>query len=111
MTADDSAANGGIGNRRAYDDVRHLTRSRLAWEYLRRNQAYLDACRCAGGEAPRRRRLADGTRVLALRHRQPEAEAWGLSMFHRSKRAGAAGRGLLAGRGLPAGVVRLRPPA
>lgn len=67
-----------LGN---YDFVRLLTRSRLAWEYLRRNQNYhSDWLHWAPGR-PIPIALCDGTELFRLRRRHLHAETWGLCMF------------------------------
>ena len=67
-----------------YDHVRLLTRSRVAWEYLRRNPEYrTDWCISAPGR-PRPIYLTDGTVLLRARRRFLRAEAWGLYTFRRS---------------------------
>lgn len=66
-----------------YDYVRDLTRSRIAWEYLRRNPDYRRDFRLSAPGRPKPIRLADGTVLLRLRRRFPRAEAWGLHYFRR----------------------------
>lgn len=74
----------GPERREAYDHVRFLTRSRLAWEYLRRNDGYLRDWRISAAGRPRPRTLTTGTTLLRLRRRFLRAEAWGLCSFRRS---------------------------
>lgn len=67
-----------------YDYVRFLTRSRVAWEYLRRNPDYRrDWHVCAPGR-PQPIRLNDETVLLRAQRRFLRAEAWGLCTFRRS---------------------------
>jgi len=70
--------------REAYDHVRFLTRSRLAWEYLRRNEEYRRDWRISAAGRPRPIRLTTGTTLLRARRRFLRAEAWGLCSFRRS---------------------------
>ena len=68
-----------------YNYLRFLTRSRVAWEYLRRNSDYrLD---WYGSRAGRNKpvRLIDGTQLLRIRRSFVRAEAWGLHMFRQSQ--------------------------
>ena len=67
-----------------YDHVRFLTRSRVAWEYLRRNPDYRRDWRMAAPGRPRLIRLTDDTNLLRAR-RFVHAEAWGLYTFRRSR--------------------------
>ena len=64
-----------------YDYVRLLTRSRIAWEYLRRNPDYRRDWRISAPGRPRSISLIDGTMLLRARRRFPRAEAWGLYSF------------------------------
>ena len=64
-----------------YDYVRFLTRSQLAWEYLRRNREYRHDWRLAFPRKPQNITLSDGTEVVRLRCRHWRAEAWGLRLF------------------------------
>lgn len=83
-----------------YAYIRFLTRSRLAWEYLRRNSDYRRDWRIAAPGQPFYIRMSDDTVLLRARRRFLRAEAWGLCTFRRSGRKRARGGGLLAGRGL-----------
>lgn len=67
-----------------YNYVRFLTRSRMAWEYLRRNPDYQLDWRLSGPGRPQPIHLNDGTILLRLRRRFARAEAWGLCLFRRS---------------------------
>ena len=68
-----------------YDHVRHLTRSRVAWEYLRRNPDYGRDWRASAAGRPRPVSLIDGTTLLRTRRRSLRAEAWGLFSFRRPR--------------------------
>lgn len=72
-----------------YDHVRILTRSRVAWEYLRRNPDYRRDWRVSAPGRPRPISLNDGTVLLRVRRRFLRAEAWGLCTFRRPGRNGA----------------------
>jgi len=67
-----------------YDYVRLLTRSRVAWEYLRRNPDYRSDWRTSAPGRPRPIHLTDDTVLLRARRRFLRAEAWGLCTFRRS---------------------------
>ena len=67
-----------------YDHVRLLTRSRLAWEYLRRNPDYRQDWRLSTPGRLPPIRLIDGTTLLRMRRRLLRAEGWGLYSFRRS---------------------------
>lgn len=67
-----------------YDFVRLLTRSQVAWEYLRRNPDYRRDWRVARPGRSRPIRLIDDTVLLRTRRRFVGAEAWGLHMFRQS---------------------------
>lgn len=67
-----------------YDHVRLLTRSRVAWEYLRRNPEYRTDWRTSAPGRPRPIHLTDATILLRARRRFLRAEAWGLCIFRRS---------------------------
>mgnify|MGYP005848544809 CR=1 FL=1 len=78
---------GGNGSHlRDYDYVRLLTRSRVAWEYLRRNPDYGRDWRISRPGRPRPLRLRGDTVLLRARRRFRRAEAWGLYSFRRSGR-------------------------
>lgn len=68
-------------SRNAYDYIRLLSRSRLAWEYLRRNAQYTQDWRVSAPGRPVPIELATGTQLYRARRRFPRAEAWGLSCF------------------------------
>ena len=68
-----------------YDHVRLLTRSRVAWEYLRRNPDYRRDWRVSAPGRPQAIPLIDGTLLLRARRRYRRAEAWGLCIFRRSR--------------------------
>jgi len=74
----------GALNLRAYDYVRLLTRSRLAWEYLRRNLDYRRDWRISTPGRAISVRLANDTTLLRVRRRFQRAETWGLCTFRRS---------------------------
>ncbi|MHA1599424.1 MAG: transcriptional regulator domain-containing protein [Alphaproteobacteria bacterium] len=74
----------GAPHLRDYIHVRLLTRSRVAWEYLRRNPDYQRDWRIFAPNHPRPTRMTDGTFVLQARQRVMRAEAWGLYSFRRS---------------------------
>ena len=80
-----------------YDYVRLLTRSRIAWEYLRRSPDYRRDWRTSAPGRPRSIPLIDGTILLRAQRRFPRAEAWGLYSFRRSGSECASSRGVLAG--------------
>ena len=67
-----------------YAYIRLLPRSRLAWEYLRRNPDYRQDWRMAGPGQPNLVRMNDDTLLLRARRRFMRAEAWGLCTFRRS---------------------------
>ncbi len=67
-----------------YDFVRCLTRSGIAWEYLRRNCRYRADWRLSFPGRPLPLKLVDGTVLLRARRRFSRAESWGLCMFRRS---------------------------
>lgn len=67
-----------------YDHLRFLSRSRVAWEYLRRNPDYRRDWRLCAPGRPRPIPLADDTVLLRARRRFARAEAWGLCSFRRS---------------------------
>ena len=69
----------------AYDHVRLLTRSRVAWEYLRRNSEYRSDWRISAPGHPQPIPLTGGTVLLRARRRFLRAEAWGLCTFRRSR--------------------------
>lgn len=75
----------GAPNLSDYDQVRLMTRSRVAWEYLRRNSDYRSDWRISASKQPRPIRITDGTVVLRAQRRFPRAEAWGLYTFRRSQ--------------------------
>ena len=68
-----------------YDYIRFLTKSRLAWEYLRRNRDYRRDWRICAPGRPQFIDLKDGTVMLRARRRFMRAEAWGLCMFCRPR--------------------------
>lgn len=68
-----------------YDHVRMLTRSRVAWEYLRRNSEYQTDWRISAPGRPHPIHLTDDTVLLRARRRFLRAEAWGLYTFRRSR--------------------------
>lgn len=67
-----------------YNYVRVLTRSRVAWEYLRRNFEYQSDWRISAPGRPRPLDLTDDTVLLRAQGRFLRAEAWGLCTFRRS---------------------------
>ena len=66
-----------------YNYIRLLTRSQMAWEYLRRNPDYRRDWRFSAPGRPSPIHLNDGTIMLRLRRRFARAEAWGLCLFRR----------------------------
>lgn len=68
-----------------YDYIRTLTRSRIAWEYLRRHPGYRRDWRNAGPRRPQPALLSDGTVLIKARRRFRRAEAWGLHGFRRPR--------------------------
>ena len=68
-----------------YQHVRFLTRSRIAWEYLKRHPDYRRDWHISASKQPRPTRMTDGTVVLRARRRFMRAEAWGLYTFRRSQ--------------------------
>lgn len=85
MVAYDTHAASGAQRLSDYDYVRFLTRSRMAWEYLRRNADYRRDWRLSAPGRPTPLHLNDGTIMLRLRRRFARAEAWGLCLFRRSR--------------------------
>ena len=79
-----------------YADLRFLTRSQIAWEYLRRNPDYRRDWRVSAPGRPRPVQSLDGTVLLRARRRFLRAETWGLCSFRRSARNRARGGRLLA---------------
>lgn len=67
-----------------YDYVRLLTRSRVAWEYLRRNPDFGRDWHLSKPGQPIPVRLLNDTTLLRARRRFLRAEAWGLCTFRRS---------------------------
>ncbi|WP_375207679.1 transcriptional regulator domain-containing protein [Hyphococcus sp.] len=67
-----------------YDYVRLLTRSRMAWEYLRRNPDYIRDWRLSAPGRPVPIRLVNGATLLRLRRHFRRAQSWGLCSFRRS---------------------------
>jgi len=67
-----------------YDFVRFLTRSRVAWEYLRRNPHYRREWRISFVGRSKPVDLVGGTILLRARRRVKRAEVWGLHMFRQS---------------------------
>lgn len=67
-----------------YDFVRLLTRSRVAWEYLRRNPDYRRDWRASAPGRATPLPLTDNITLLRLRRRFARAESWGLCSFRRS---------------------------
>lgn len=85
MTAHAQAETGEApGDLSAYDYVRLLPRSRIAWEYLRRNPDYIRDWRLSAPGRPIPVRLINGVTLLRLRRRFSRAESWGLCSFRRS---------------------------
>ena len=68
-----------------YDYVRTLTRSRIAWEYLRRHPDYRRDWHNSAPRRPRPVLLSDGTVLLQAQRRFRRAEAWGLYGFRRPR--------------------------
>lgn len=64
-----------------YDYVRFLTKSRVAWEYLRRHLDYRSDWQTSRSGRCRPIKLSDGTYLLRARRRFKSAEAWGLYIF------------------------------
>ncbi len=64
-----------------YDYIRFLTRSRVAWEYLRRNPDYRADWQTAKPGRPQPITMIDESVVLRARRRYVRAEAWGLCTF------------------------------
>lgn len=67
-----------------YDYVSFLSRSRVAWEYLRRNPDYRGDWRSSAPGRPEPTHLVDGTVLVRTRRRFLRAESWGLYTFRRS---------------------------
>lgn len=74
----------GAPSLRDYDYVRLLTRSRIAWEYLRRNLDYRRDWRISAPGRAIPVLLANDTTLLRVRRRFLRAETWGLFSFRRS---------------------------
>jgi hypothetical protein len=68
----------------AYGYTKHLTRSRWAWEFLRRNEDYRRDWRLSAPGRPRPIILTTATRLYRLRRRYRQAEQWRLCTFRRS---------------------------
>lgn len=85
-TLDQTPRQGGAASidLRDYAFLRHLTRARLAWEYLRRNLDYRRDWRVYGRGGPSPTYLKGGTKVLRQRRGAPRARAWGLYSFRQS---------------------------
>lgn len=84
MVVSQSPFSTGVPHLIDYDYVRLLTRSRVAWEYLRRNLEYRSDWRISAPGRPRPVHLTDDTVLLRVRRRFLRAEAWGLCTFRRS---------------------------
>jgi hypothetical protein len=67
-----------------YNYIKFLTRSRIAWEYLRRNPMYRCEWKASHPGRCRPIHIIDGTVLLRLRRRFQRAEAWGLYSFRQS---------------------------
>jgi len=67
-----------------YDFVRFLTRSRVAWEYLRRNPHYRREWRTSFAGRSKPVNLVGKIILLRARRRYRGAEVWGLHMFRQS---------------------------
>lgn len=67
-----------------YEYLRFMTRSRVAWEYLRRNVDYQRDWSACAPRQPKPIQMIDGTTLIRARRRFPRAEAWGLYTFRRS---------------------------
>ena len=65
----------------AYDYALTLSRSDLAWEFLRRNPAYQRACQLHRKGLPHVRRLKNGLQFVRKRNSATSALAWGLCSF------------------------------
>jgi transcriptional regulator len=83
MAASHNPSAGRLQQLSAYDYVRFLSRSRIAWEYLRRHPSYKRDWRAASAR-PQPVHLSDGTVLLRARRRYLRAEAWGMYIFRRS---------------------------
>lgn len=80
-----------------YQHVRFLTRSRIAWEYLRRHPDYRHDWHMSAPERPQPIALSDGTVLLQARPHSMRAGAWGLCTFRRSCPERPCSRYFLAG--------------
>jgi hypothetical protein len=85
MAASHSPSASGAPHLSDYDYVRFLTRSRVAWEYIRRHPDYRRDWRIFAPRQPRPTYLTDGTVMLRARRRFVRAEAWGLYTFRRPR--------------------------
>ena len=85
MAAANGFPAGGAPRLSDYDYVRFLSRSLLAWEYVRRHPDYRRDWNMHAGQQPRCARLDDGTEVLRVRRRIMRAESWGLYTFRQSR--------------------------
>lgn len=63
------------------DDLRDFAREAWAWEFLRRNRAYIDAACSFSEERDVRRDGAANVRVLNPRKGAPTPETWGLHFY------------------------------
>lgn len=68
-----------------YCYVKYLSRSQIAWEYLRRNPVYQNDWRISFAGYCKPTRLTDGTILLRVRRRFMRAEKWGLRIFRQSQ--------------------------
>lgn len=66
----------------------NFTKSRWAWEFLRRNRAYQNDHERHRDGALSVRKADDGTVLLKLRRPEPAAEQWGLHFFASPRRNG-----------------------
>ena len=67
-----------------YGYTRFLTRSRWAWEFVRRNAAYVRDWRLSAPGRPRPIALTTATLLYRLRRTYQAAERWRLCTFRRS---------------------------
>nr|WP_321358932.1 DUF2285 domain-containing protein [uncultured Hyphomonas sp.] len=64
-----------------YDYTARLSRSRWAWEFLRRNQDFRDDAARHGSEEISRKRACRSIEIIRPRCDQTEASRWGLAFF------------------------------
>lgn len=64
-----------------YDYTHLLTRSRWAWEFLRRNESFLDDARSSDADELSRKTASNGIQLIRATQPQRLAQSWGLAFF------------------------------